>query len=165
MNKSIRFIVIPNEIKSDKIREKTLNFFESQGLAKKLAHEQVNILIGLMENCLYYSGCISPKDKMSISIFISEDSITTEVSNPIKSLENNKLNKLDKTIQFIRGYQDPFEAYMLLQSEYNEGSSELALAKLACESRSLIDFFVSADNIISMSAFRKLNNQVKIKNL
>ena len=162
MKKSIRFRVIPNEIESEKIREKTLKFFESQGFAEKFAQEQVSILKGLIENCLHYSGRYSLKDKMSVSILINEDSITTEVSNPIKNLESNELNKLDRTIQFIRGYQDPLEAYMLLKSEYSEGSSELALAKLAYESHSLIDFFVSADNIMNMWATRKLHNQVNI---
>jgi hypothetical protein len=73
----------------------------------------------------------------------------------------DKLKELDKTIQFIRGYQNPFEAYMLKRKEASKSSScdvtnSLGLARIAYEENAMLDFFISEDNDLFLSAVSSL---------
>jgi hypothetical protein len=74
------------------------------------------------------------------------------------------LADLDKTIQWIRGYQDPLEQYMINLSESSgashlAGTNGLGLARIAYEADAIIDFYVSEDNILNLSAVSNLNGE------
>jgi hypothetical protein len=60
--------------------------------------------------------------------------------------------KLDKTVQLVRVYQDPFEAYVEKLKEVsrrplNDEESGLGLVRIAYEGKAILDFFVSAGKI------------------
>jgi hypothetical protein len=80
--------------------------------------------------------------------------------NPINEAGFERLKELDITIQFIRGYQDPFEAFMITQKEASPNppfghSNALDLSRIAYEEMAIIDFFVNEDNYLQLSAIRK----------
>ena len=84
-----------------------------------------------------------------------------------KESNQRQLNDLDKTIQLIRGYQDPFEPYMkkLRENPGNSINSDtygIGLAKIAYEAGAVLDFFVDEDNILNLSAVRSLNGDSRI---
>jgi hypothetical protein len=137
--------------------EKTAEFLNSQGFPGKIVHEQIIILNKLYKICLRYSSCKSHQRNMTVRIIIQGDKIIIEVSYPIIDIQNKQLEELDKTIQFIRGFQDPFEAYTKLKTDFKNGSNGIALAKLAYEGRTIVDFFVSEQNVMNMSAVRTIN--------
>lgn len=157
MNKSTTFLLDSNGKEFEKVIRKTSNFLKLHGVADDAIKKQIMIVKELFIICLDYSGFESPQQKMTVQIDISKDKITAEVSNQINGVQSKKLEKLDKAIQFIRGYQDPFEAYLKLKAITCNGSSELALAKLAYEGQTTIDFFVDEDNILNMSAVVTMN--------
>jgi hypothetical protein len=157
MKKSITFLLDSNGNEVKKVREKTSEFLKLHGVADEAIKKQMMIVKELVKTCVQYSGFKSPQQKMTVQLHIHKDKITAEVSNSINGIQKKKLEKLDKTIQFIRGYQDPFEAYLKLKAISGNGSNELALAKLACEGKTIIDFFVSEDNIMNMSAVGTIN--------
>jgi hypothetical protein len=60
-------------------------------------------------------------------------------------------------IQWIRGFQDPFEAYVermkiVSAQPYSNGESGLGLTRIAYEGRSVIDFYVDEGNVLAVSA-------------
>jgi hypothetical protein len=165
MKKSITFFLNSNGKEVTKVREKASNFLKLHGLSDKTLQEQIIIIKELLKTCRKYSGFNSPQGKMTVQIHINRNKIIVEVSNPINDVKNKQLQELDKIIQFIRGYQDPFEAFLKLKAASSNGSDGLVLAKLAYEGKTTIDFFVSEDNIMNMSAVRMINCQAGNQNL
>ena len=157
MKKSIIFSMNSNRNEIEIASEKTSHFLKSHGFSHKAVREQIMIVEELIKTCMQYSGIRSLQNKVRVQIEVSKDKIIFEVSSPINGIPKKQLEELDKTIQFIHGYQDPFEAYLKLKAKSGNGSNGLALAKLSHEGKTTIDFFVSEDNIINMSAVRRIN--------
>ena len=164
MSKSITFFLDLNGKDVKKLSEKTSNFLKSHGFSDKTTQEQIMITKELIKACGKYSNPNSSQGKMTVQIHINRNKITVEVSNPINDVQHKTLQVLDKTIQFIRGYQDPFEAFLKLKAASGNGSDGLMLAKLAYEGKTTLDFFVSEDNVMNMSAVRRINCQARNKN-
>ncbi len=165
MKKYISFFLDSNGREVKKVREKTSNFLKLHGLSDKIVRGQIMIIKELLKTCRKYSGFNSPQVKMKVQIHINSNKITVEVSNQINDNQNKQIQELDKTIQFIRGYQDPFEAFLKLKATSNNGSDGLVLAKLSYEGKATLDFFVSEDNVMSMSAVRMIDCQPGNENL
>jgi hypothetical protein len=100
--------------------------------------------------------------EMSVQLHIENNTITVEVKKSVCESAFGKLEALDKTIQWIRGYQDPLEDYMINFAE-GPGASPLAgtnglgLARIAHQANAIIDFYVSEDNVLNLSAVCNLN--------
>jgi hypothetical protein len=107
-------------------------------------------------------GCSGPLCKRAYAnIHISEDSITVEISYPADHICCEILERLDKTIQFIMGYQDPFEAYILKLKEAsknysNDAHTGLVLSKIAYVEKTIFDFFITKDNDLCLSVVSSL---------
>ena len=100
-------------------------------------------------------------------LLVEEKTITVEVRQAVEESYQRQLNELDKTIQWIRGYQDPFEPYMKglrANSKFscNSEIDAMGLARIAYEAGAILDFFVSEDNILNLSAVRNLNGDCRI---
>ena len=85
----------------------------------------------------------------------NEDEIIVEVKNKIHEGADNDIRSLDETIQWIRGYQNPFEAY--LERLYSVarapgGESRMGMFRMAYEASAILDFFVNENDEISVSA-------------
>ena len=161
MKESITFNLKPNGHEIEKIRGKSCNFLKSHGLPDSTVQEHTMILNELVKICMKYTNSKPSEIMMTVQIHISENKITVEVSNPIDQIDNNLLDELDKTIQFIRGYQDPFEALIKMKevskNSHLNGSSGIGLARLAYEGKTMLDFFVSEDNMMNMSAVKNID--------
>ena len=162
MQTSMEISFRPNEHEIDNAGEISSDFLKSNGLSDNAIHTQLMILRELINNGIKYGDLSKSKNKITVHIHIAENTITVEVRNPIDEACFEQLKELDKTIQFIRGYQDPYEAYLLKQKETykNPSHSEiigLGLARIACEGSAMLDFFVSKDNILNLFAVKRLN--------
>jgi hypothetical protein len=160
MKESITFYLKPNGNEIEKVREKSCDFLKSHGFPDKTVKEQIMILKELAKTCMNYTNFKTPNKKMTVQIHIDENKITLEVMKPVDETNCNDLKELDKTIQWIRGYQDPFEAFAKLKAasinSHCEKSNGMALARIAYEGNAILDFFVSEDNILSLLAVRNL---------
>jgi len=165
MKKFIKLFLNSNGNGIEEASEKTAEFLNSHGLPDKTVQEQIIILKELHNICLRYSGCKSLQGNMTVQIHINGDKITVEVSNPINGIQSKQLKELDNIIQFIRGYQDSFEAYLRMKENSINGSNGLALAKLAYEGKTMLDFFVSEQNTMNMIAVKTLNSLAGRKDL
>ena len=84
-----------------------------------------------------------------------------EVTNPFDESCRADLETLDRLVQWIRGHQDPFEAYLEKLEEVSrkplqDETSGLGLARIAYEGGALLDFFVDERNFLNVSAFAAL---------
>jgi hypothetical protein len=166
MPTSIEINLSPDGHEIDKAGEKSSDFFKSHGFSDDAIHTQIMILKELIHNGIRFGNRNKPENKITAHIHIAENTITFEVMNPVDETCFERLKELDKTIQFIRGYQDPFEAYLLKQKEASKNSAcsevdGLGLARIACEGRAILDFFVSEDNILKLYAIKNLDDNFK----
>jgi hypothetical protein len=110
----------------------------------------------LLENAVKYGEFEHERDGVSLAIRASPTEVTIEVRNPVAT-DPARLRKFDQAVQWIRGFQDPFEAYVQKMKaasfhRYSEGQSGLGLARMAYEGRCVVDFFVDGDNTLAVSA-------------
>lgn len=157
MQKSLKIDLRPDTYMIGKVKRKTVEFLKSQDFSDDVIRSQMDIIQELFRNAIKCSQFTKSENKMTIKVFVDTDTITVELKNPVDDSSNRHLKELDETIQWIRGYQDPFEAYMIKMHECHAGSQcpdicGLDLARIAYEGNALLDFFVSEENILNISA-------------
>lgn len=133
-------------------------FFTAHGLSDEEAYALTMSAQELLENAVKY-GAWNRASGADILLTLEVDrrTATIEVQSPVGEEDDQSLRKLDDTIQWIRGFQSPFEAYVerlkqVSAQPYVEGESGLGLTRIAYEGRCLLDFYVTPDQRLAMSA-------------
>lgn len=160
MKDSAEFSLKPNCSGIENVISKTDLFLKSYGIPKSTVYEQIYILNELVKFGSEFGNSGYFNNQIKVQINIDQKSIVIEVSKPIDGIELEHLDKLDKTIQFIKGFQDPFEAFMKIKSkpffQTCKEDNGLRLAKIAYIGKAIVDFFIDEDNILILSAVRNL---------
>jgi len=125
------------------------------GLGDDEAYALAMVAQELLENAVKY-GAFSGADRIRLEIRVAAGDVTVEVTNRV-GLDEAHLRRFDQTVQWIRGFQDPFEAYVermkaVSAQPYAHGQSGLGLTRIAYEGRCLIDFWVDAASTLAVSA-------------
>ena len=110
----------------------------------------------LLENAVKYGG-FAAGGEVELTLRATADEVTVEVKNPLHGVGAEQLRRFDRAVQWVRGYHDPFEAYVeklkaLASEPYHAGRSGLGLVRIAYEGRSLVDFYVGAPDVLAVSA-------------
>lgn len=142
-------------------REDCTRFLTDQKFPSEVIDAIAMVVHELLENALKYGKYDKESDCISYSLQISKTKIITEVINPTYGEDTPHFKMLDKTIQWIRGYQNPFEAYIEKLKEVSERplknkESGLGLVRVAYEGMSILDFYLRSDNYICVSAVYQL---------
>lgn len=139
-------------------------FLKSHGLAHGAIQIQATILYGLIKAVMEYGRIQLAEDQIAVTLQVDDGSIQVEVRNAVDQTANDRLEALDRTIQCIRGYQDPFEAYMKLKHASTEligsHSSGLNLAQITLKSGATLDFVVDEDSVLRLSAVTRTNREM-----
>jgi hypothetical protein len=162
MKKSIMFNLKLNDTEINKAGEKGSHFLKSHGFSHETVQAQVMIIKELINNGKKFETPASSESEVTVFLLVEEKAITVEVRKAIEASYQRQLDELDKTIQWIRGYQDPFEPYVkkLREKPAKSKSGEangIGLARIAYEAGAILDFFVSEDNILNLSAVRNID--------
>lgn len=164
MGDFIKLKVVPEWDNIENIRNESAEFFHSHKLTDEAIYSLSMIISELIENGIKYGNFMMEENVLTVVINIKNDTITIEVLNPIddKSFEN--LAKLDKAIQWIRGFQDPFEAYIerlkkVSKKPLRDRASGIGLVRIAYEGNALLDCVVSENNILNVSAIANLEKE------
>jgi hypothetical protein len=163
MKNSIAFRLEPNGSEIAKVVEKGERFLKAHGLSDDRVQTQIMVIKELINSGKTFANLKPAGNEMSVHIYIEENTITAEVKKAVEeSASDTQLQALDRTIQWIRGYQDPFEPFMVKAwqasgSACDCDSNSLGLAKIAYEAGAILDFYVSEDNILNLSAVSHLN--------
>ena len=134
-----------------------MDFLKAEGLDPDAQNALSMVACELAENATKYGHFQSEKQMVKVSVEVLPEHVTVTVSNPVTPAEADSLAVLDETIQWIRGFQDPFQAYLeRLRDVSAQGllstESRLGLVRIAYEGQSTLDFYVGADGILVVSA-------------
>jgi hypothetical protein len=127
---------------------------ERSGLDGDEAYALAMVAQELLENAVKYGA--ADADAIALTLRVEAGDVTVEVRSQV-GVDEAHLRDFDRTVQWIRGHQDPFEAYVerLKQTSvrpYAPGGSGLGLARIAYEGRCALDFYVDAGSILAVSA-------------
>jgi len=159
--KSIEFKFKSTGRDIEKLAEKSAAFLKFHGCSDDTIRTQIMIIRELIMSGKKFDRHNFSEIEMSVQLQIETDSITVEVKKTVNESAYGKLAELDKTIQRIRGCQDPFEPYLINLAETADASpieetNALRLSRLAYETNAMIDFYVSEDSVLNLSAVRSL---------
>ncbi|MGB5747479.1 MAG: hypothetical protein WBM69_10880 [Desulfobacterales bacterium] len=167
MAKSIRFNLKPGDSEIETVREKGSDFLKAHGFSDDTVQTQMTIIHQLICSGRKFGNVMASKNEMTVLLLIENNAIIVEVSKPVNESSYSQLDELDKTIQSIRrwGYQDPFEPHTIKYREICENSQNFEtegfeLAKIAYEEGAVLDFYVSEDSILNLSAVRNLDGNL-----
>ena len=168
MTKSIRFNLKPGGYKIKTVREKGSDFLKAHGFSDHTVQAQMTILHQLISSGRKFDNLMTSENEMTVLLLIEKNAIIVEVSKPVNESSYSQLNELDKTIQWIRrwGYHDPSEPYTIKCREITDSRQNFEdvgfeLAKIAYEEGAVLDFYVSEDSILNLSAVRNLDGDLK----
>ena len=162
MKKSIEFAVNPDWDEVEKIRNESANFLQSHELTDDTIHSLSMVISELIENGIKYGNFQMIENKVFVAINIERNTATIEVINPVGDDAMRHLMRLDKTIQWIRGYQDPFEAYIerikeVSKKPLDDTESGIGLVRIAYEGKALLDFFVGENSMVNVSVVSNID--------
>ena len=140
----------------DELRSRCEAFLLGQGIHPDIAQAVAMVTSELGENAAKYGHYETIKE-LDVKVAVTLARITVEVRNPVAPEQAEQLGLHDRTVQWIRGFQDPFQAYLERMREVSGQSlssseSRLGLVRIAYEGQSALDFFVGDDNILVVSA-------------
>ncbi len=167
MKKSIEFKIKPDWDEIEKVRNESAEFLQSHELSDDTIHSLSMIISELIENGIKYGNFKVVANKVAVVINIDHNTVTIEVFNPVDESTLKHLSRLDRTIQWIRGYQDPFEAFInrikeVSQKPLHDDESGIGLVRIAYEGNALLDFFVGDNNMLNVSVVSNLDGDDRI---
>ncbi len=157
MEKSLKILIKPRWNEIEGVRDRCCNFLQSHGFAEDAVYAYTMVLSELVENSIKYGNYVVPENKVTVKVYIYKATITLEVVHPVDEATLEHLRRLDRMIQWIRGFQDPFEAYIkrfkeVSKKPLNDEESGLGLVRISYEGKAILDFFLSEGNILNVSA-------------
>jgi len=141
----------------EEVRMECEEFFNSHHCSENISHSLVMIVSELMENSIKYGDFSAGSSMIQIAVKLKTSSAIIELVNPTGSSNKKELQNLDRTIQWIRGYQDPFEAFLerlrnVSKMPLDDSESGLGLVRIAYEGKAVLDFYVDENNLLNVSA-------------
>jgi hypothetical protein len=132
-------------------------FLHDSGIGADERFRLTMIACELVENAIKYGHFPSEPEDILLSLKLAENTATVQVRNPVSDVSRGDLRELDRTIQWTRSFQDPFEAYVervkAISGEPLEMSKScLGIARIAYEGRAALDFYLDEDGSLSVSA-------------
>jgi hypothetical protein len=164
MKKSIEFSVKPDWDEIEKVRNESAEFMQAHNLSDETIHSLSMIISELIENGIKYGDFTMVADKVEVAINMDSSTVTIEVLNPVNESAFQHLSRLDRRIQWIRGYQDPFEAYIERLKEVSkkplqDAESGIGLVRIAYEGKALLDCFVGDNRMLNVSVVSNLDEE------
>jgi hypothetical protein len=144
----------------EKVLRESNSFFNTHGISKKISNEQTMVLTKLTKFLALYGRNKRSDDKIKIQINIENDKIIIEAIKSASTMDFDQIEKLEEVIQFIRGFQDPFEAFTKLKKKLIENYNSdtlLEIAKIACEGDAFVDFFVD-EKMLNLSSVKYIDD-------
>ncbi len=154
---SLRLELTPDWAEVNRIHTRCLSFLGEHSFDENVTNAVSMVACELTENAIKYGCFDSDKSVIHLDVDLGSTAITVEVKNRIDDEAAQSLTRLDRMIQWIRGYQDPFQAYIERLKEVSTQSLEseesgLGLVRIAYEGQSVLDFYVDSSNTVSVSA-------------
>ncbi len=126
-----------------------------QKLDLPTAYALAMVIQELLESAVKYGSFDERRDRIRLVILAQPDFVSIEVNTPLEG--DASVRQLDRVVQWIRGFQNPFEAYVerlkhvasLSEPDFDSG---LGLVRVAYEGRCVLDFHVTGAKVLAMRA-------------
>lgn len=168
MNPTFNLQIKPDWSKIDAVRTRAAEFLGQHKIARDVVDAVSMVVCELVENAIKY-GHFDPPAAADIGVTIDVEPrmITVEVKNPAGRGQDDNLSRLDRMIQWIRGYQDPFQAYferirVISAQSLRSRESGLGLVRIAYEGQSVLDFYIGHDDVLAVSAAYHLDTADRV---
>jgi hypothetical protein len=163
MVNTLRLKVKPDWENLDGIREQSVAFLQNLTIDLETADSISMVVSELLENATKY-GSFGPNAESIELVGVEPTSVVVEVTNPLDPDKLENVSRLDGIIQWIRGFQDPFEAYLdrikeVSSQHFEDDESGLGLVRIAYEGRSILDFVLRDRNLLAVSAVYRRGSQ------
>lgn len=156
MKSEFKLSILPDWVEMDNVYNAAYNFFNSYSFNPDYINMFTMITCELVENSIKY-GDFHNNMRVEIFVKILQKKIIIIVKNPVGESSEPYLHELDKTIQRVRGFQDPYEAYIERMREismepFDNCKSGLGIVRISYEGRATLDFFINEEKILNVSA-------------
>ena len=129
------------------------------GLPAEAVDKYTMVVCELVENGIKY-GHFSEDKRTSCSVRVVDrqrHDLRAGRPTPSGSITQTYLSELDRTIQWVRGFQAPFEAYIarmkaISREPLDIDKSGLGLVRITYEGRAILDFYLDENDTLSVSA-------------
>ncbi len=157
MDSTLELLMKPEWDEIDKVRQRGAALLIAHELPPDSIDALTMVLSELMENAVKYGYYEGAQKDIAVSLDVAPNTVTVEVKSPLREHEDAAMARLDHMIQWIRGYQDPFQAYLVRLKEVSAQSldsteSGLGLVRIAYEGQSVLDFYVDDRNVLAINA-------------
>lgn len=159
--KTLATQITPDWQEIERLREQIGEHLGHVGLDVDTVNAMQMVSCELLENAVKY-GHFAEDPHIKYSLKVAPKRLTVEVVHPMRGDADEHFRKLDAQIQWIRGFQNAFEAYIerlkqvSLRLPGQDGESGLGLVRIAYEGQSVLDFYVDDKNMLSVSAVYSL---------
>lgn len=149
--------VQPDWGEMDRLNTLAMEFFCNRSLSEAAVHTYTMMVCELMENSIKYGR---RNEAIEVAVSINHGSITFQVTNKVDCDAHPHLREMDRTLQRIRGVQDPYQAYLervreISREPLSDARSGLGLVRMAYEGGADIDFILD-DDTLNVSATARL---------
>lgn len=160
MEPVLQMTVRPQWDELDAARQETVSFLRGHAFGEATIQAAEMVVCELAENATKYGAFTEPPSPVAIAITVQGATVTVEVRSPVNSANDEHVRRLERAVQWIRGFQNPFEAYVERLKEVSAQSLEssesgLGLVRIAYEGQSILDFFLPEENVLSVSAVHR----------
>lgn len=156
MSRNLKMKINPIWDELDLARKELSAFLDTNNVQIDHQHSVIMISSELLENAIKY-GDSNSGFPISIETELNNNRIMIEVKNKIMNVNSSNLKRLDHDIQWIKGFQSPFEAYIeklkkVSAKDLEDSESGLGLVRIAYEGRGELDFYLDEDEMVCISA-------------
>lgn len=160
MKPVLQLAVHPHREELDAARQEAVSFLRGHAFEEATIQAAKMVVCELTENARKYGAFNQQLAPVAIAVAVQGATVTVEVRNPVSSTDDVHLRRLERAVQWIRGFQNPFEAYIERLKEVSAQSLEtsksgLGLVRIAHEGQSLLDFFLLDKNVLCVSAVHR----------
>lgn len=144
-----------------RVNEEAGQYLASCRLSPEAVQMYTMVVCELVENAIKYGAFVDEEDRIEVHVSVSSSTVSVQVSHHCPEIGVGALGDLDRTVQWLRSYQAPFEAYVarmkaISREPLDADKSGLGLARITYEGRALLDFYVDENSTLSVSAVSSL---------
>ena len=155
MSDKLEIQITPEWHKIDEVRNNIYTFLNKNNISDDKVYSIGMIASELLENAIKY-GNTALQVNLLLEIEVGKKEITVELKNKINETDKYNIHKLDQTLQWFRGFQSPFEAYIeklkeISARDLEDRESGLGLVRIAYEGQGNIDFYLDENDMLCIS--------------
>ena len=139
----------------ERVNSEVATFLRTASLSDYDVDTYTMVVCELTENGIKY-GKNDASAAVTLHVTIGDRTIVISAVNGVTRNSQRHLRELDRTLQWVRGFQDPFEAYLervkqIAREPLGQSRSCLGIVRIAYEGRAAIDFVLGEDDTLTVS--------------